>query len=766
MNQKKGTDVRRNRRTILISFLTLFAVMLPGASAASAAQITGFSDENVAGWPGTAWAAFNNTGVKQVRFIIPWDTANNAGEVANVGAKISAAESQGLQVLISFNHSGATPPTAGQYLLAIIKFREKFPQISAYTAWNEPNHPVETANPHDHTKGQAVLAADYWVNLHQQCQAPKYGPTCTVAAGDFSERWNVKPYMEAYKKRIAEYGGLTPSVWAYHPYTSLNSGNGAQTQEIKDFLALAGTKPIWFTEAGGMVCERGVGYVGGSYNSALTHQNGASLNYLKLIDSIGARVHRAYYYFLSWQQQSQIACPSGSGAHWDSGLMDANGFVRPAFLTLFPQAVLPPSLGTGDAIGVRQRHATITGAVDPRGYHTYYRFEYGTTLSYGKATENIYVGFQPGAVGRQEVISGLQAGTTYHYRIVAFSSTGTSYGADKTFTTRMVPEPPSWAIRLNDGIQWLYYATGTNALKEWGWNGSSWVPGVFPGTMAPNSHPVVVRNPFDGAKWVYAVDSANSLIEWSWNGSAWNKGVFPGAVAPNTGAAVTYDEESWNKWVYHVNNEKKLKQWSWNGSSWAANTFPGTIAVNSTPVAIREPETDDQWIYTVNGSGSLIEWSWDGLNWALGGPFPGSVAPNSSPAVVRDPYAGTKWIYIVNGEGGITEWGWNGSNWSSGILSGPGTVKPGTSPTVVRDPYTGTKWVYFINPTGGITEWGWNGSAWSKGVFPGTNAKGNSAPVVVRDHWSGTKWLYYLNTAGGVTQWAWNGVSWNMGVLP
>ena len=59
---------------------------------------------------------------------------------------------------------------------------------------------------------------------------------------------------------------------------------------------------------------------------------------------------------------------------------------------------------------------------------------YSTTTSYGSITAsqsktgNTYQ-------TASENISGLSARTTYHFRIVATNSAGTSYGADRAFTT-------------------------------------------------------------------------------------------------------------------------------------------------------------------------------------------------------------------------------------------------------------------------------------------------------------------------------------------
>src|SRR5215470_9842316 len=68
-------------------------------------------------------------------------------------------------------------------------------------------------------------------------------------------------------------------------------------------------------------------------------------------------------------------------------------------------------------------------------------FQYGRTTSYGSTTANqTKTGNTMQNVAAN--ISGLTAGTTYHFRIVATNSAGTSYGSDKTFTTPSAPGPP------------------------------------------------------------------------------------------------------------------------------------------------------------------------------------------------------------------------------------------------------------------------------------------------------------------------------------
>jgi hypothetical protein len=96
---------------------------------------------------------------------------------------------------------------------------------------------------------------------------------------------------------------------------------------------------------------------------------------------------------------------------------------------------LPPAVRTGSVQNGGPTTATLTGSVDPRGRATTWYFEYGTSTSYGSRTSRRSAG--SGAVARNvtESVSGLVAGATYHYRLVATNDVGTTRGADGTFTT-------------------------------------------------------------------------------------------------------------------------------------------------------------------------------------------------------------------------------------------------------------------------------------------------------------------------------------------
>ncbi len=98
-----------------------------------------------------------------------------------------------------------------------------------------------------------------------------------------------------------------------------------------------------------------------------------------------------------------------------------------------PGAVTESAMATGTGAG------TLTGVVLPNGSAvTTCRFEYGTSsagiLEASAPCSSLPSNTEEGTAVSASV-SGLAAGTTYHYRLVASSVGGTSYGATLAFTT-------------------------------------------------------------------------------------------------------------------------------------------------------------------------------------------------------------------------------------------------------------------------------------------------------------------------------------------
>jgi streptogramin lyase len=96
-----------------------------------------------------------------------------------------------------------------------------------------------------------------------------------------------------------------------------------------------------------------------------------------------------------------------------------------------------PAVLTGTAKTIKRTEATLKGTINPEGTATSYQFEYGTTQDYGSTAPATpkSIGSGSSGVAVSEALSGLKAGTTYYYHVVATSSKGTTYGETRHFTT-------------------------------------------------------------------------------------------------------------------------------------------------------------------------------------------------------------------------------------------------------------------------------------------------------------------------------------------
>ena len=158
--------------------------------------------------------------------------------------------------------------------------------------------------------------------------------------------------------------------------------------------------------------------------------------------------------------------------------------------TGIPAAV--PGATTLDALDVSATAALFQGSANPQGGTTFVRFEYGLTTAYGSSTpgRGIGSGTEPSTV--IQAASGLQPGSTYHFRLVASNSLGTSYGENRNFNTAF-PAPlattgnatplTASSVRLAGTVK----ARGANALAffEYGTDGIA-----FPNRVAVTGGPV------------------------------------------------------------------------------------------------------------------------------------------------------------------------------------------------------------------------------------------------------------------------------------
>lgn len=96
-----------------------------------------------------------------------------------------------------------------------------------------------------------------------------------------------------------------------------------------------------------------------------------------------------------------------------------------------------PGVIANAATSITGSSATLSGTVDANGLATSYQWEYGLTTAYGSTVPALLtaIGSSAIAVAVSNQLSGLIASRTYHFRLRADSSAGTSRTADRSFTT-------------------------------------------------------------------------------------------------------------------------------------------------------------------------------------------------------------------------------------------------------------------------------------------------------------------------------------------
>jgi hypothetical protein len=107
-------------------------------------------------------------------------------------------------------------------------------------------------------------------------------------------------------------------------------------------------------------------------------------------------------------------------------------------MTFTTATPLEPVVESETTADITPAKATLQATVNPEFADTHYFFEYGPTTAYGTKIPPVPgtdIGESSSGQGASAELPGLAASTTYHYRVVATNSIGTTYGQDMTFTT-------------------------------------------------------------------------------------------------------------------------------------------------------------------------------------------------------------------------------------------------------------------------------------------------------------------------------------------
>jgi hypothetical protein len=140
----------------------------------------------------------------------------------------------------------------------------------------------------------------------------------------------------------------------------------------------------------------------------------------------------------------KLAVPPASLVYYRLKAGNGGGNSFGARRTFYLASLPRPVVGGLPASSVTQFGATLNGTLETGEALVDYRFEYGASGAYGSVapTPDAYTQITDENVSVSEAVGNLQAGTTYHYRLVASSPGGTEVaGPDETFATPPIPAP-------------------------------------------------------------------------------------------------------------------------------------------------------------------------------------------------------------------------------------------------------------------------------------------------------------------------------------
>jgi hypothetical protein len=182
--------------------------------------LLGISDSDAPTVVETHW---DGLGVSHARVVVPFDVAVSDGPAGTRRRELfeqyrDNARLKGVSLLVAFEASadrsgGAVAPGVEAYEAALRSFVERYPEVAAIAAWNEPNNRQIS---HYALGNDPRLAAEYW--LRARATAP---PGTDVVAGSFAGIPG-DAYVGAYKRHLRR-ARARPDVWAFHAHSDINA---------------------------------------------------------------------------------------------------------------------------------------------------------------------------------------------------------------------------------------------------------------------------------------------------------------------------------------------------------------------------------------------------------------------------------------------------------------------------------------------------------------------------------------------------------------
>ena len=304
------------RSRLLPLALALFSLLLV-PSAAQAKLTVGISENQPSLF---SEPLFQQLGAKHVRVVASWNVmTSNDDELPRLAQYLQAAQSQGIQPLVTFEHargdagickrrsnrrkSQCRLPSAAAYERNFKLFRAAFPFVKTISPFNEVNHFTQP------TWRNPRAAARFSDIARRNCRGCKIVVADILDAADSTRAKrptfrNTVRYVKAFRRALKS----PRTICGVHNYSDVNRFRDTGTRTI---IRALGCREIWLTETGGV-------YKFGSFKASQSRQLRAT-KYMFNIARKNRRIKRLYVYTFF-----------GAVNDFDSGLV-ANGKPRRAY---------------------------------------------------------------------------------------------------------------------------------------------------------------------------------------------------------------------------------------------------------------------------------------------------------------------------------------------------------------------------------------------------------------------------------------------------
>ena len=244
--------------------------------------------------------------IRHARLVAAYDAVAVRFERDLVDTWLAEARRAGVEPFVTFGHSRVKPdrlPTVAEFRDAFAAFRERYPDVRVYAAWNEINHNSQP------TDDNPRRAAEYYNVVRAGCEE------CTVLAGDLLDEPDMERYLATYRRHLDG----SPRTWGLHNYSDTNR---FRRRGLRSLLR-AVDGDVWLTETGGIV-RFGRNFPHSERRAA------RALRYALRLARSSDRVRRMYIY--NWTGAPR-------DARFDAGLVDPDrpsrrGAPRPAYEVL------------------------------------------------------------------------------------------------------------------------------------------------------------------------------------------------------------------------------------------------------------------------------------------------------------------------------------------------------------------------------------------------------------------------------------------------